>query len=281
MRWKKYCIRLGCNPVLPNLSEALDFLAEMFQDNYQYSAINTARSALSAVLGTFDGVPFGQHNLVVRMMKGVFNARPPQARYATSWDVSIVLAYLKRLSPVRELSLKDLTIKLCMLLALVTGQRCQTIHALDLKCLKRGPVYVFKFEKPLKHSRAHLPAPTVELKPFPPDRRLCVLTVLKEYITRTSTLRGDNTRLLLSYIKPHKPVTRESVSRWVKLCLVKAGIDTDTYSAHSTRMAATSKAAFAQLPLKTVMEAAGWTSAGTFQKFYHRTVTSFADTVLS
>ena len=59
------CIKVSCNPILPNLSEALDFLAGMLQDNHQYSAVNTARDALLAVLGTFDGVPFCQYNLVV------------------------------------------------------------------------------------------------------------------------------------------------------------------------------------------------------------------------
>ena len=48
-----------------------------------------------------------------------------------------------------------------------------------------------------------------------------------------------------------------------------------TYSAHSTHMAAPSN------PVLTVIEAACWTSAGTFQKFYHRAMTNFADSVLS
>ena len=272
---------MGCHPIHPDLNTALEFLAELFHSGLGYSSINAARSALSSVLSLFDGVTFGQHNLVVRFMKGVFNRKPPIARYSASWDVGTVLNYLRRLSPVRNLSLKDLTIKLCMLLALVTGQRCQTLHLLDLKLLCRGQDYVFRFESPLKHSRANKPAPSVVLKAFPPDRRLCILTVLKEYISRTSTLRGSHTRLLISYIKPHGPVCRASVGRWVKLCLVKSGIDTKIYSAHSTRMASTSKAAFAGLPLNTLMESAGWSSAGTFKTFYFRDSLSFAEAVLS
>ena len=192
-----------------------------------------------------------------------------------------MLNYLCQLSPVRELGLKDLTIKLTMLLALVTGQRCQTLHLLDLKLLHKGSDYVFSFDTPLKHSRAHKAAPSVTLKPFPPDRRLCVITVLKEYISRTASLRGEHSRLLISFIKPHKPISRSSVSRWVKVCLVKSGIDTSVYSAHSTRMASTSKAYFARVPLETIMSTAGWSTAGTFRKFYFRDTTSFAAAVLA
>jgi hypothetical protein len=42
--------------------------------------------------------------------------------------VSIVLRYLLQLWPISNLSLKDLTIKYVMLLALTTGQRAQSIH---------------------------------------------------------------------------------------------------------------------------------------------------------
>ena len=110
----------------------------LFDSGLDYSVINTARSALSSILGQFDGQVFGKHGLVIRFMKGVFNARPTRARYLATWDVQTVLSYLKQLAPVRLISLKDLTIKLVMLLALTTGQRGQTFHLLDLSNLARG-----------------------------------------------------------------------------------------------------------------------------------------------
>jgi hypothetical protein len=45
-----------------------------------------------------------------------------------TWDVSIVLRYLLQLWPISNLSLKDLTIKCVMLLALTTGQRAPLKH---------------------------------------------------------------------------------------------------------------------------------------------------------
>jgi hypothetical protein len=248
----------------------LDFLWYLFDSGLEYSAINTARCMLSGTLGLFDGVSFGKHDLVTRFLKGAFNVRPPRAKYSATWDVNFVLMYLRRLSPVAELSLKDLTIKLTMLLALTTGQRGQTLHLLDLKNLAKGKEYKFGFSVPLKHSRVGASPPVVCVSPYPPDRRLCVLTVLKEYIRRTSLLRGSETYLLISYIRPHRRVSRDTVGRWIKVCLVRSGIDINKYAPHSTRMASTSKAKGSAVSTKTILEAAGWSNAGTFQKFYHR-----------
>jgi hypothetical protein len=51
-------------------------------------------------------------------MKGAFNLHPSQPRHAGGWDVKQVLDFLKRKEPTDDLSMKDLTLKLSMLLAL-------------------------------------------------------------------------------------------------------------------------------------------------------------------
>ncbi|GFO20148.1 hypothetical protein PoB_004665300 [Plakobranchus ocellatus] len=99
----------------------------MFQKGYAYSSVNTARAAVSTINNT------GAHPLVCRFMRGVFNLRPSCLRYSYIWDVSIVLRYLRSLSPAVELNLLMLSAKLVTLCALVTGQRCQTFHAMDTK----------------------------------------------------------------------------------------------------------------------------------------------------
>ena len=59
-------------------------------------------------------------------MKGVFNLRPSEPRYKYVWDVKVVVD-LKTLMPLTESSLKMLTLKLTMLLVLLSGQRLQTL----------------------------------------------------------------------------------------------------------------------------------------------------------
>lgn len=88
-------------------------------------------------------------------MKGVFNLRPPLPRYDDIWDVSQVLGLLKSMSPVRFLSLKDLTLKTTVLLALTLAARSQSLHLLDIANMKKGKsTFTFKFAvNELKQSR--------------------------------------------------------------------------------------------------------------------------------
>jgi hypothetical protein len=66
---------------------------------------------------------FGTHPFVTRFMKGVYEKLKPQPKYTQICDVSLVLRYLATLTPNSSLSLKNLTLKLVMLLLLVSSQR--------------------------------------------------------------------------------------------------------------------------------------------------------------
>ena len=72
--------------------------------------------------------------------------------------------------------------------------------------------------------------------------------------------------------KPNKPVTGSSIGRWIKSLLGKAGVDTSTFKAHSTRGAAASKAARSGVPVDTILKTAHWSNESTFTKFYFREV---------
>ena len=66
---------------------------------------------------------------------------------------------------------------------------------------------------------------------------------LDEHIVQTKRWRSGekHSKLLLSFIHPHKPVVSFTISAWLKTSLVKSGIDTGTFIARSTRSASTSK----------------------------------------
>ena len=110
--------------------------------------------------------------------------------------------------------------KLVMLTALISGQRCQTLHALTLDHMIVGrSSYKFYVAALVKQSAPGKQQPTVELKAYPVDRRLCVVTVLKEYFDRTRSIRKSR-KLLGSFVKPHRAVTKTTVARWLKTVLV-------------------------------------------------------------
>ena len=80
-----------------------------------------------------DGTPVGQHPVITRLMKGIYNSRPPQPRYSSSWDVAKVTGHLRGMGPNPELSLKQLILKLVILMALVEASRSSELAALDLR----------------------------------------------------------------------------------------------------------------------------------------------------
>ena len=162
---------------------------------------------------------------------------------------------------------------LTMLIALTNAARSQSIHLMNLNNVHRCKgEYVFVIKALVKQSRPGYREPTVNIKAYPPDRRICVYTVYKEYISRTKLYRGNNGNLLIAYIKPHTPVTRDTVSRWIKTVMTRSKIDTTIFKAHSVRSASVSRAKENSVPTSRILQKAGWSSAKTFATFYHRKV---------
>lgn len=264
----------------------MDFLTGLFHSGLSYESINTARSALSAIGIIVDGFSVGQHPLIRRFCKGSFNLRPPKVRYSEIWDVEKTVKYLKTLYPVNLLSLKMLTLKLAMLISLTQASRVQSLQLLTLKDLREGSdFYVLQYEQSLKQSKPGRPVPYVTLKAFTPDRSLCVVHTLREYIRRTQTLRNEEQSLFVSYLKPHAAVTSSTISRWIKTVMALSGIDVSVYKAHSVRSASTSKAQCSFIPIGDILKVAGWSKESTFAKFYKKDIqqsdVSYADAVLS
>lgn len=270
-RWELYCGERKIDPLSASVIQGVNFLSELYQKHQlSYSALNTARSALSPIIFPSGGGTFGSHPLVTRFLRGVFNTRPSLPRYQEIWDISIVFTYLKSLHPPEKLTLKDLTMKTTMLVASLSGQRCQTIHALDVNnMVLTKDRCTFYIQELLKTSRPGKHFGKLELRAYHPDKCLCVVTFLEEYVRRTKPLRGSS-RLFISYQKPHASVTTDTVGRWLRKVLENSGLDVSKYGAHSTRAASTSAAKTVHIPIQSIMDAAGWSNAETFRKFYDK-----------
>ena len=272
-KWISFTNKRKISAIQVPVDQVLEFMTELYGLGLGYSALNTARSSLSALGISCDGFVIGKHPLVIRFLKGMFNLRPSKPRYSKIWDVSCVLNVLRKLSPCKYLSLKDLSLKLCMLIALTTAARCQSLHLLSINGIEKSSnVYKLQYEGLLKQDRPGCHTKYLELKAYPPDRRLCVITVLKEYLKRTSIIRKDCKYLFVSYVKPHNRVCRDTLSRWLKTLMSKAGIDINEFSSHSIRSAAVSKAKYASVPIDDILKVAGWSNVGTFGKFYDKKI---------
>ena len=283
-RWLLFCDERKSNPFHPLINDVLEFLLKLFKRfKLGYSSLNMARSALSTFICIND-IPVGQHPLVKRFMRSVFNKRPSLPKYNVTWDVTLVLNYLKTLSPVKYISVALLTKKLVMLMLLLSGQRGQSIHLLDVRNMTLTfSTATFRIADVLKTTKPGSHVQEIAFKAFAPDRRLCVVTVLKEYLKRTLQVR-KTTKLLLTTRSPVHAVSRDTIRRWTKDVLKDAGIDLSIFAPHSTRSAVTSKVALSKLPLRTILRTAGWARECTFRKYYNKPVDhkfDFGDRVLS
>lgn len=120
-KWVSFCCKREINVFEADVNNVLSFLTVLYKSGLGCSCINTARSALSSFIQLNNFVNIGSHPLVRRFMRGVFVLRPSLPRYNVTWNVNIVLKYLKSLSPLSSLSLLQSSHKLVMLLALLSG----------------------------------------------------------------------------------------------------------------------------------------------------------------
>jgi hypothetical protein len=266
------------------LALVADFLTDMFKEGYEYNTINLHRSAISALHEEVENIPVGQHEIIKRIMTGVFQEKPPQPRYKDTWDVGLVLDYLVGQGKNETLSDSQLTHKLTMLLALTTASRASEIQALDLEyMMDKTSEVIFTLPQHTKTSKAGQKPQTVSIQAYH-HSELDVVACLRTYILRTTDWREDKSKhkLLLGTVAPHNPVKPCTIANWLKKTMQAAGIDTTKYKAHSTRGAATSKASSGGMSVADILHQANWARAKTFEKFYQRNTmeNKFAEAVL-
>ena len=118
-KWASWCSERNRDPICGPISDVANFLAELYQNGYQYRSLNSYRSLISTTHEQVDGCPVGQHPTIIRLMKGAFNQRPPQPKYSTTWDVCIVTRHITVMGENGSLPLKSLSLKLVLLLAYI------------------------------------------------------------------------------------------------------------------------------------------------------------------
>ena len=223
------------------MNNVLDYLAGLFDSGLSYRTINVARSTLSSTLQHIDGVAVGCHPLVVRLMKGVFNSRPPVKKTFPSWSVSKVIETLKAWSPAGSLSLRCLTLKTVMLLALATGKRVSSLYLLSIK---KGYIQfsdskvVLQFDGLEKHSRPEFSGAPVVLQSFNEDPRICPVFYLRYYLKKTKDIRKSD-RLFVCVNAPHSAPKPATLSSWLRKVITQSG---QAGSGGSVRSLASSRA---------------------------------------
>ena len=282
-RWFQFCDSCNIDPFNPDVSMVIKFLTMRFKDGKSYSTLNTDRSVISLISPN----KIGENSLIKRLLKGCFKLKPTVSKYSTTWDVNVVLDYLENLGSSSELSLKVLTFKTIMLLALITAQRAQTLAKIRLTNIKINPDKIeIAISDIVKTSRTGVSNPVLVLPKFNSRPNLCVYTAVNIYVQKTECLRASDPFLFIKLKKPHTSVGSQTISRWLKKVLADAGINKEIFSGPSTRHASTSHAFVNGVQLDCIRKTAGWSKRSiVFAKYYNKPIqtescTSFSSRLL-
>lgn len=271
-KWVLFCKARNVTVLAPKLHEVLNFLHELYETGSGYSVVNSAKSALSGLLGNIEGLTVGQHPLVVKFMKGIGRLRPPSVKYDVRWDPEDLLIYLEGLPDNDKLQFSQLTLKLSALLALVTAQRVQTLQSIKIGNILWGNPVQISLPERLKTSSIRNKNPVLVLPIFTERPKLCVVKCLEQYVEVTKLIRQSDS-LFISVNKPHGSVSTQTISRWLVKVLGLAGIDVSKYTAHSYRMTGSSQALQKGVQANVVMASVGWSRrSNTFARFYQRPI---------
>ena len=104
-----------------------------------------------------------------------------------------------------------------------------------------------------------LPPKVLFFGAFPGNECLCVVKCQDRYEIATTGLHPNKNGakpLFISYTKPHRPMSSQRIAHWIKKMLGRAGVDTNTFKAHSVRGASTSAAMRKGVPITDIMSTA-------------------------
>ena len=129
---------------------------------------------------------------------------------------------------------------------------------------------MFELKTLLKLNRTGDPLSSLHVNVFQKDQRLCVCGVSYKGLYLRDKDSSASRQLLVSFIKPHKAITRDTLARWSMRVLKLVGVNTDRYASHSTHGAMASKARLLGISVKKILAHAGWKTVKSFTKHYNR-----------
>ena len=179
-------------------------------------------------------------------MKCVYNLRPPTPKYFAIWNLNILLSHIQH----KDIStFYDITKKLATLFMILAGTRVNTLVHLKVTNMYITDTEVtFSFDEVLKHSRPNYKQKPLIFRAFT-SKDLCPVTTLIRYLEHRLPGSGSPA-LFITTVKPHKKAPKDSISRWIKLTMSEAGINSGHFTSHSYKSTFTSKDIEANIDLQ-------------------------------
>ena len=299
-KWKLfafYCKDRSIRPWAANGPVVAEFLTWLFEERKaSVRTLRGYRSALGAALRNASGYDPGADEVLSQLMRGFLRSRPIKSRSLITWDISLVLRYLKsgKLGTTGRLSPKDLTLKLVFLLALATGKRRSELHALDkdIRLVNDEWKEVVLRPRPDFLGKTHFATggagtfSEITLKSIDSaesytlqEKSLCPVTTLRIYqrVSREYRSEGQE-RLIISYVRGKADdIKKQTVSNYLKLLVQQAYLASASdnsvcqdfnMSAHDLRGIATSLKASKNVTMAEILQSGVWASPNTFITHY-------------
>ena len=309
-QWKgfsKWCRVEGVDPCRCSINRILGYLQTLVAHRLAYQTIKCYASAISAYHAGIDGVKVFAVPLLRQFLEGVKRVRPVVINRTPPWELSVVLKALSGppFEPLTQVSLRFLSIKTALLLALVSTKRSSELCAWSVQedcirfygdlsrvVLRPNPCFIPKVLTTEYRAQqivldAFHPAPETEVEVR--QHRLCPVRALDIYVTRTAGIRKDQ-QLFVCYgdSQKGKKVSSQRLAHWLRegitLAYEGAGMALPgKVKGHSTRAIGASAALFKGASVGDICAAATWSSPSPFQRFYLRDMasTSVAHSVLA
>ena len=285
-----WCDNLSVDPVSCPVGPLCDFFISLFDKGLSLATLRGYRSAVGSIHTGFpDGSTVSSSPFLTKLFRSFFLKRPPARSLLPSWSLPRVLQALAAppFEPMNDASLMDVSIKTCFLIAVASGQRRSSIHALSTAHghlrfepdqVRMIPEASFIAKNQTATSRpCELILPTIRSSSSVPEDKLwCPVRALRWYMSRTKPIRHCP-NLFISTVAPHGPASRATISRWLVSAVKAAGGGAFTEAsgpihAHDTRSLAASWALFNGASSSEILQAAYWSSPNTFISTYLKDV---------
>ena len=293
--WKQFglfCASKGVSdPASAGIETVVSYVDHMRRSrNYAYPTIKLCAAAVSYFLkGPLRQNVFS-HIYMKQYLSGAQRLSVPKTQKPDPWDVGLVLQALRKepFEPMESADIKWVSVKMAVLLSLLTAARGSEITALSVENMaiseddRKVIVYSDSSFVPKTHTERSRRAPLAleGFFPYPAseDERnlhlLCPVRGLRIYRDRTRASRGHSKQLFVCYggISRGKPVSKKRLAQWVtegiREAYVRAGRVPPKLVAHSTRGAATSVAFLAGVDWDVIQDTACWAGERTFWQHY-------------
>eukprot|EP00745_Piridium_sociabile_P014347 TRINITY_DN2118_c0_g1_i2.p1 TRINITY_DN2118_c0_g1~~TRINITY_DN2118_c0_g1_i2.p1 ORF type:complete len:1001 (-),score=88.55 TRINITY_DN2118_c0_g1_i2:57-3059(-) len=294
--WLRWCDSHSVQWDDPSSLELANFLAHLSSEkNLSASSVRGHRAAVCTTIRQLGGRSFSDDPLLRDVVRGISLNEARSPRRTPAWDLFLVLSVLRDppFEPIRDCSLKHLTLKTAFLLSLASGRRCSEVHnfsglSKDLALEPDGSMSIRFLPGFLaKNQSSDSPSPTISIKPLDSgylcpddrDRFLCPVRCLRRYLKRTRSFRSTRRRLLLSWNENYtEDIRRSTISRWlgyvIRAAYAKSEVDLAVFAPrpHEIRAWAASLAFIHTGNMNELLDAAYWKSPGTFIDYYLRDV---------